>query len=254
MDKALAAFTQAVPPLAAYSQLKDRARRERCVLIDTVLAALFVGGTPLVEETADGLFIRSSMYFEGEDSQAYRAVVRVSKYAVESNVSIPQILRLSQQCTQRDLRNPQPRLTLYTAETPTVTGGSMHHRTAKVTQLKDVVVNQVQLAMAEGNYKHNGTKRCIWAVVVPDGTPLWKTSVSKADFFVHFWEEGVKGAGHIVRWAMCLCMDGPDDAGCLLALDDIGQLNKPVHCCVAEGHHIFHRWRFVVVHGVPLSG
>ena len=49
----------------------------------------------------------------------------------------------------------QTRSTPYTVETPTVGGGSMHWRSAAVTQLNDVVVNQVQLAMAKGNYKHN---------------------------------------------------------------------------------------------------
>ena len=37
----------------------------------------------------------------------------------------------------------------------------MHQRSAAVTQLKDVAVNQVQLAIAEGNFKHNGTAMCI---------------------------------------------------------------------------------------------
>ena len=48
----------------------------------------------------------------------------------------------------------------------------MHQRSAAVTHLKDVVVNQVRFAIAEGNFKHNGTEKCIWVVVVPDATPL----------------------------------------------------------------------------------
>ena len=56
------------PTLAAQSQLKDGARRERRVHIARALAALLVEGSPLVEETAGGLFIRSSMDVEGEDS------------------------------------------------------------------------------------------------------------------------------------------------------------------------------------------
>ena len=67
-----------------------------------------------------------------------------------------------------------------------------------MTQLKDVVVNQVQLAMAEGNYKHNGIEKCILVVVVPDATPLWNTIVSKADGFVHVW-----GGGRESCWTRC---------------------------------------------------
>ena len=117
-----------------------------------------------------------------------------------------------------------------------------------MTQLQDVVVNQVQLAIAEGNFKHNGTEKCMWVVVVPDATPLWKTSVSKADVFVHVWGEGVKAAGHIARWAMWWCMDGPDDAGCLLAIDDIAKLNEQV-VALQRDTTVFidgESWRFVV--------
>ena len=172
--------------------------------------------------------IRSSMDVEGEDSQAYWVAIRVGKYAVRSNLSIRQIFRLQRQCTQRDLRDTRTPLTPYTAETLNVSRGLMHQRSAAVTHMKDVVVNQVQLAMAEGNYKHNGTEKCILVVMVPDATPLWKTSVSKADVFVHVWGKGVKAAGHIARWAMWWCMDGLHDARCLLVVDDIGQLNEQV--------------------------
>ena len=228
MDKAVAAFLHSLPLLTAYSQLKDRARHERRGHIAKVLAALLVEDTPLVQETVDGLLVRSKADAEGEESHAYRAAIRVWKYALDSNLSIRQTLRLPRHCTQRDSANTRTQLTRYTAETLTVGGGSMHHRSAAVTELKDVAVNQVQLAIAKGNFKHNGTEKCIRVVVVPDATPLWKTSVSKADVFVHVWGEGVKAAGHIARWAMWWCMDGPDDAGCLLAIDDIGKLNEQV--------------------------
>ena len=42
MNDAVATFRQALPPLAAYSQLKKHARRGRRVHIATVLAALLV--------------------------------------------------------------------------------------------------------------------------------------------------------------------------------------------------------------------
>ena len=116
---------------------------------------------PLVQQTPDGIFIRSGMDVDGEDSQAYKAVVRVWKYTVESNLSIQQTFRLPWECTQRDLCDTRTRLTPCTAETLTVSRGSMHQRSTTMTQLKDVVVNQLQLAIAEGNYRHNGTEKCI---------------------------------------------------------------------------------------------
>ena len=158
MDKAVAVFLHSLQPLTAYSQPKDRARHERRGHIAKVLAALLVEDSPLVQETVDGLFVRSKADAEGEDSHAYRAAIRVWKYPLDSNLSIRQTLRLPRQCTQRDLADTRTRLTRYTAETLTVSGGSMHQRSAAVTQLKDVVVNQVQLAIAEGNFKYNGTK------------------------------------------------------------------------------------------------
>ena len=109
-----------------------------------------------------------------------------------------------------------------------------------MTQLKDVVVNQVQLPMAEGIYKHHGTKKCIWVVVVPHATPLWKTIVSKADVFVHVCGEAVKAAGHIARWALWWCMGGAHDAGYRLAFDDLYRPTQGTSGCVAEGHHRFH--------------
>ena len=61
----------------------------------------------------------------------------------------------------------------------------MHQSSAAVAQLKDVVVNQVQRAMAGGNYQDNGTDKCIRAFGVPDATLLCKPSVSNVDVFVH---------------------------------------------------------------------
>ena len=65
MNKVVAAFTQALPPPAAYSQLKNRARCERRMHIATALAALLVEGTLLIEEIPDRIFISRSMDVEG---------------------------------------------------------------------------------------------------------------------------------------------------------------------------------------------
>ena len=104
--------------------------------IATVLVALLMEGTPLVEGTPDGLFICSSMGVEGEDSSAPRAAFLSWKYVVEANLSIRQTLRLPHNFTQRDLLDTRTRLTPYTAGTLTVSGGFMHQRSAPVTQLK----------------------------------------------------------------------------------------------------------------------
>ena len=56
--------------------------------------------------------------------------------------------------------------------------------------------------MAEGNYKHTRTEKCIQVVLVPDASVLWKTSVSKTDLFVQICGEGVKAARDFACWAM----------------------------------------------------
>ena len=58
----------------------------------------------------------------------------------------------------------------------------------------------------------------------------------------------MKAAGHIARWAMWWCMDWPDDAECLLAIDDIGKLNEQV-VALQRDTTVFidgESWRFVV--------
>ena len=96
------------------------------------------------------------------------------------------------------------------------------------TQLKDVVVNQVEMVVAQGSYKHTGTETYIWAVVGPNATPLWKNVVSKGDVFVHVRRESVTTAGHIACCTLGWCWDGPNDACCLLPLDNIGHINEQV--------------------------
>ena len=54
--------------------------------------------------------------------------------------------------------------------------------------------------------------------------------------------------GHIACWAMWWCIDGADDAGCLLAVDDIGQLNEQV-VALQRYTTVFidgESWRFMV--------
>ena len=60
------------------------------------------------------------------------------------------------------------------------------------------------------------TKR-IWVVICPDATPLWRTSVTNSEVFVHSWGEGIQAANDIHRWAMWFCLDGLHDAGCLVS-------------------------------------
>ena len=60
----------------------------------------------------------------------------------------------------------------------------------------------------------------IWILLCTDATSLWHTSVTKIDVFVSCWASGFSAAGDIHKWVMWVCMDGPDDAAWLQALDE----------------------------------
>ena len=129
-------------------------------------------------------------------------------------------------CTRSQLQLTRARLTPYTAETHRVTGQNMAQRSAATVDLVTLVREQVRLATTcEVITLHNPE---VWVIVCPDATPLWKTSATKCDVFVHIWggeEGGVRAAGHTARWSMWWALDGPDDGGCLRAMDETCNLN-----------------------------
>lgn len=132
-------------------------------------------------------------------------------------------------CTRKQLEVTRARLTPYTAETYRVSAQNMTQRSAAVVELRRLVEEQVNLALTcEVLTLHNPE---VWVIVCPDATPLWKTSATKCDVFVHIWggeEGGIRAAGRTGLWAMWWALDGPDDGGCLRALDDTCQLNADI--------------------------
>ena len=134
--------------------------------------------------------------------------------------------RARHRCTRKQLELTRARLTPYTAETHRVTGQTMTQRSAAVVELRRLVEEQVKVALTcEVLTLHNPE---VWVIVCPDATPLWKTSATKCDVFVHIWggeEGGVRAAGHTARWSMWWAIDGPDDGDCLRALDNTCELN-----------------------------
>ena len=68
----------------------------------------------------------------------------------------------------------------------------------------------------------------IWILIRPDATSLWRTSVTKINVFVNCWASGFSGAGDIQKWVMWVCMDGPDDAAWVQALDEDAGLNARI--------------------------
>ena len=54
------------------------------------------------------------------------------------------------------------------------------------------------------------------------------THQSLIDVFVNCWASRFSAAGDIPKWVMWVCMDGPDDAAWLQALDEDAGLNAQI--------------------------
>ena len=68
----------------------------------------------------------------------------------------------------------------------------------------------------------------IWILICPDATALWHTSVTKIDVFVTRWASRFSAAGDIHKRVMWACMDGPDDAAWVQALDEDAGVNAQI--------------------------
>ena len=99
-------------------------------------------------------------------------------------------------------------------------------RCAATTTLEDLIFAQLKIAETLGELEV-GTEK-IWILRCPDATALWHTSVTKIDVFVSCWASGFSAAGDIHKWVMWACIDGPDDAPWLQALDEDAGLNAQI--------------------------
>ena len=119
------------------------------------------------------------------------------------------------------------RLTPYSTTTYAINGPNMiERRCAATTTLEDLVFTQLKIAETLGELEVETEK--IRILICPDATSLWHTSVTKIDVFVNCLASGFSAAGDIHKWVMWVCMDGPDDAAWLQALDEDVGLNAQI--------------------------
>ena len=102
----------------------------------------------------------------------------------------------------------------------------IERRCAATTTLEDLVT-MLKIAETLGELQVETDK--IWISICPDATALWHTSVTKIAFFVNRWASGCSAAGDIHKSVMLACMDGPDDATWLQALDEDVGLNAQIN-------------------------
>ena len=142
-------------------------------------------------------------------------------------LSIRQMLALPRECTGRDLAEARTRLTPYSTTIYAINGPNMiERRCATTTTLEDLIFTHLKIAETRG--KLEGETEKIWILICPDATSLWHTSVTKIDGFVKCGASGLSAAGDIQKWVMWVCMDGPDDAAWLQALDEDAGLNAQI--------------------------
>ena len=68
----------------------------------------------------------------------------------------------------------------------------------------------------------------IWILICPDAAAFSHTPVSKIDLFVNCRASGFSPTGDIHEWVMWACMDGPDDAAWLQALEEDAGVNAQI--------------------------
>ena len=128
---------------------------------------------------------------------------------------------------RRNLAEARTRLTPYSTTTYAINGPNMiEWRCTATATLEDLVFTQLKIAETLGELEVEAAK--IWILICPDATSLWHTSVTKIDVFVNCWASGFFAAGDIHKWVMWVCMDGPDDAAWLQALDEDAGLNAQI--------------------------
>ena len=226
MEKAVAALVGSIPQLKPYTAIKGKARAARRHHIQTIMRELLVDPEAVVVEGGGGLYI----HFAGPDDDEDPRVVRaIGLWATGSKLklSMRQMLALSRECTRCDLAKARTRLTPYSTTTYAINGPNMiERRCAATATLEDLVFTQLKIAQTLGELEVEIEK--IWILICPDATSLWHTSVTKIDVFVNCWASGFSAPGDIHKWVMWVCMDGPDDAAWLQALDEDAGLNAQI--------------------------
>ena len=180
----------------------------------------------VVVEVGGGLYIRFAGHDDDEDPRVVRAI-GLWATGRRLKLSIRQMLALPRECTCRDLAEARTRLTPHSTTTYAINGPNMiERRCAATTTLEELIFAQLKIAETLGELEVKTEK--IWIFICPDATSLWHTSVTKIDVFVNWWASGFSAAGDIHKWVMWACMDGPDDAAWLQALEEDAGLNAQI--------------------------
>ena len=223
MEQAVAAFKSCLVGLTPYQQVGPGAKRERRKILEELLKVLMVDERVQLKvlETGDLLVVCDKGHVgEERDNREHAEAMRVWKRSRRLALSVRSTYALPLTCSRQQLDITRALLTPYKAKTYSVTAASMSQRSAAVTDLSRVVREQVLLAKeCDALVLHNPE---VWVIICPDATPLWNTSATKCDVFVHLWggvEGGIEAAGNPARWAIWWALDGPDDAPCLRAID-----------------------------------
>ena len=129
------------------------------------------------------------------------------------------MLALPRECARCDLAKARTTLTPYSTTTYAINGPNMvQRRCAATTTLEDLVFTQLNIAETLGELQVEAEN--IFILIWPDAMAMWQTSVTMIDVFANCWAPGFSATGDIHKWVMWACMDGPDDAACLQALDE----------------------------------
>ena len=194
--------------------------------IQTLMREPLVDPEAIVVEGGGGLYIRFAGHDKNEDPRLVRAI-ELWATGRGFKLSIRQILALPRECTRRDLAEARTKLTPYSTTTYAINGPNMiERRCATTITPEDLVFAQLKIAETLGELEVETVK--IWILICPNATSLWHTSVAKIDVFVNCWASGFSAAGDIHDWVMYACMDDPDDAAWLQALEEDAGLNAQI--------------------------
>ena len=222
-------FVASLPPLKAYGTLAGRQAQDRQAGIQRICAALLVDDTIKVMDTPRGSCLRA---VSSLGQHPLRHAIGVWKWVSRLRSSRSQMYKRPRDCTREHLDCARTALTLYSARTWVLSGGGLHQQSAATHTLEDVVYARLPLAREAEDLRMSTQK--IWAVICPDATTLWRTSVTKCDVFLHYWGDGIQAASDINCWAMWFSLNRPDDGCCLVTIDLEAKLSEQVHHLQSE--------------------
>ena len=210
-------------PLEALKDPKTKAQRKKCLA--RVASALL--GTNVTNVAIAGTGITLGIPSDGGDDSdtPVEEAASLVERMIDMQASVRQVYKLPRTCTRADLDKARRHMRPYTAHPMAVFGSGMSRRAAAAVPLWDVVSTQVALAQQCQMPLPTDTK--IKVIVAPDATPLWRTSATRCDVYVHVWATPSR-ASDVRRWATWWALDGPGDGRCLRAVDRLAGLDREV--------------------------